>query len=81
MKKGERVRWYLFASANEDDVHTVHWHGQTAVVMPTRTDAVPLTPMSMWCVVHGHPVPGRHFVPIKLPLQAKRAVLRARQPA
>ena len=47
MKKGERVRWYLFASANEDDVHTVHWHGQTAVVMHMRTDAVPLTPMSM----------------------------------
>ncbi len=31
MKKGERVRWYLFANSNEDDVHTPHWHGQTVL--------------------------------------------------
>ena len=31
MKKGERVRWYLFANGNEDDVHTPHWHGQTVI--------------------------------------------------
>ena len=47
MKKGERVRWYLLASANEDDVHTVHWHGQTVQSQHMRTDAVPLSPMGM----------------------------------
>jgi manganese oxidase len=47
MKKGERVRWYLFANSNEDDVHTPHWHGQTVVVNDMRTDTVHLEPMMM----------------------------------
>jgi FtsP/CotA-like multicopper oxidase with cupredoxin domain len=47
MKVGERVRWYIFANDNEEDVHTVHWHGQTAVSMHMRTDTVHLGPMSM----------------------------------
>jgi FtsP/CotA-like multicopper oxidase with cupredoxin domain len=47
MKKGERVRWYLFANGNEDDVHTPHWHGQTAMVEHMRTDMVHLEPMMM----------------------------------
>jgi FtsP/CotA-like multicopper oxidase with cupredoxin domain len=47
MKKGERVRWYLFANSNEDDVHTPHWHGQTVVFNNTRTDMVHLEPMMM----------------------------------
>ncbi len=47
MKKGQRVRWYLMSSSNEDDVHSAHWHGQTALVHGMRTDLVPLLPMSM----------------------------------
>jgi FtsP/CotA-like multicopper oxidase with cupredoxin domain len=47
MKKGERVRWYLFANGNEDDVHTPHWHGQTVVFNNMRTDMVHLEPMMM----------------------------------
>lgn len=47
MKRGERVRWYLFATSNELDVHTPHWHGQTAVFNHMRTDTIALTPMSM----------------------------------
>lgn len=48
MKEGERVRWYLFTNPNELnawDIHTPHWHGQTAVVAHMRTDMVMLTPM------------------------------------
>jgi len=47
MKKGERVRWYLMANTNEEDVHAAHWHGQTAVVNNMRSDTVPLLPMAM----------------------------------
>jgi manganese oxidase len=47
MKKGERVRWYLLATGNEEDVHTPHWHGQTVVANHMRMDTVPLTPMGM----------------------------------
>lgn len=47
MRKGERVRWYLFANGNEDDVHTPHWHGQTILIDHMRTDIVHLGPMTM----------------------------------
>lgn len=47
MKRGERVRWYLFASSNDDDVHTPHWHGETVLWNGMRTDTVELTPMGM----------------------------------
>jgi manganese oxidase len=47
MKKGERVRWYLFSNGNEDDVHTPHWHGQTVTFMHMRMDMVNLLPMTM----------------------------------
>ena len=47
MKKGDRVRWYLFANGNEDDVHTPHWHGQTVIFNMMRTDMVHLEPMMM----------------------------------
>lgn len=47
MRKGERVRWYLFANGNEDDVHTPHWHGQTVTFNTMRTDMVHLEPMMM----------------------------------
>ena len=47
MKRGEHVRWYLLSNSNEDDVHTVHWHGQTVIFHHMRTDTVPLGPMDM----------------------------------
>ena len=47
MKKGERVRWYLMSNSNEDDVHTVHWHGQTVLFNHMRTDTLSLGPMGM----------------------------------
>lgn len=47
MKKGERVRWYLFSNSNEDDVHTPHWHGQTVISRMMRMDMVSLDPMTM----------------------------------
>jgi FtsP/CotA-like multicopper oxidase with cupredoxin domain len=50
MKKGERVRWYLMANSNEDDVHAPHWHGQTVLFNSMRTDTLSLGPMSMMVV-------------------------------
>ena len=47
MKKGERVRWYLLANTNEDDVHAPHWHGQTILSNSMRTDTLSLGPMMM----------------------------------
>lgn len=49
MRKGERVRWYVFANPNELDswdIHTPHWHGQTATVGHMRTDMIMLNPMT-----------------------------------
>jgi FtsP/CotA-like multicopper oxidase with cupredoxin domain len=48
MRQGEHVRWYLFANPNEEevwDVHTAHWHGETAIAGHMRTDMIMLTPM------------------------------------
>jgi len=42
MKVGERVRWYVAALGNAEDVHTVHWHGQTLVEVGQRVDVSPL---------------------------------------
>lgn len=47
MKTGERVRWYLLANSNEDDIHTPHWHGQTVLINNMRTDIASLEPMTM----------------------------------
>ena len=47
MKKGERVRWYMMANSNEDDIHAPHWHGQTVVFNGMRTDTVAMSPMAM----------------------------------
>jgi manganese oxidase len=47
MKKGERVRWYMLANSNEDDVHAPHWHGQTVLANAMRTDTLSLGPMMM----------------------------------
>jgi FtsP/CotA-like multicopper oxidase with cupredoxin domain len=45
-KKGERVRWYLFATTNFE-VHAPHWHGNTVVARHMRTDVTTLLPMDM----------------------------------
>jgi hephaestin len=47
MKRGERVRWYLMANPNEDDVHSPHWHGATVISNMMRTDTLNLGPMGM----------------------------------
>jgi FtsP/CotA-like multicopper oxidase with cupredoxin domain len=46
MKKGERVKWYLFATTNFE-VHAPHWHGNTVVARHMRTDVTSLLPMDM----------------------------------
>jgi hephaestin len=46
MRKGERVRWYLFATTNFE-IHAPHWHGNTVVARHMRTDVTSLLPMDM----------------------------------
>lgn len=45
--RGQRVRWYLLGMGSEVDLHTPHWHGNTAVANGMRTDLVELLPASM----------------------------------
>jgi FtsP/CotA-like multicopper oxidase with cupredoxin domain len=48
MRVGDRVRWYVMASAgNDGDFHTPHWHGQTLLSMGMRTDTLQLLPAGM----------------------------------
>lgn len=47
MRTGERVRWYLMGMGSEVDLHTPHWHGNTATALGMRTDVVNLLPASM----------------------------------
>lgn len=44
MKVGEKVRWYVMALGTEVDLHTPHWHGNTALVGGHRKDVVELLP-------------------------------------
>jgi len=44
MKVGEHVRWYLLGLGNEADLHTPHWHGNTAIAGGHRVDTVSLLP-------------------------------------
>lgn len=44
---GKRVRWHVAALGNEQDNHTVHWHGQTVLAHGRRTDVVEVLPASM----------------------------------
>jgi len=46
VKRGERVRWYLFALTGFE-MHAPHWHGQTAIENGMRTDVAPLIAMEM----------------------------------
>ena len=47
MRKGEHVRWYVFAGTNDFDAHTPHWHGNTVLVNQMRTDVTFIAPMQM----------------------------------
>jgi len=47
---GKRVRWHVAALGNEQDNHTVHWHGQTVLAHGRRTDVVEVLPASMTSV-------------------------------
>lgn len=47
VKRGERVRWYVFASTNDFDFHTPHWHGNVVLVNGMRMDVTALEPMEM----------------------------------
>lgn len=44
MKAGEHVRWYEVALGGEEDLHTVHWHGNTLLGDGHRIDVVNLLP-------------------------------------
>jgi manganese oxidase len=47
VKKGERVRWYLFASTNDFDAHAPHWHGNTVLIRGMRSDVADVEAMQM----------------------------------
>jgi FtsP/CotA-like multicopper oxidase with cupredoxin domain len=44
---GKRVRWHVAALGNEQDNHTIHWHGQTVLDHGRRTDVIEVFPASM----------------------------------
>lgn len=44
---GKRVRWHIAALGNEQDNHTIHWHGQTVLNHGRRTDVIEVFPASM----------------------------------
>jgi FtsP/CotA-like multicopper oxidase with cupredoxin domain len=46
VKRGQRVRWYVFALTGFE-MHAPHWHGQTAIENGMRTDVAPLVTMEM----------------------------------
>jgi manganese oxidase len=46
-KRGEKVRWYVFAAGTETGLHTPHWHGNTVLSQGMRMDMLDLLPMTM----------------------------------
>jgi hypothetical protein len=46
IKHGAKVRWYMLGMGNEKDLHTPHWHGETASDGQRRLDVVELMPGS-----------------------------------
>ncbi len=46
MRRGERVRWYLFATTSFE-VHAPHWHGNTVIANHMRTDVTNINTMQM----------------------------------
>lgn len=59
MRRGERVRWYLMGMGTEVDLHTPHWHGNTAIAGGMRTDVVNLLPASMMVADMEPDAPGK----------------------
>ena len=47
MKQGEKVRWYLFSTGTEVDLHTPHWHGATLLSRGHRVDVTDIFPASV----------------------------------
>lgn len=47
MKQGEKVRWYLFSTGTEVDLHTPHWHGETLLSKGHRVDVTDIFPASV----------------------------------
>ena len=47
LKKGQRVRWYVFGSTNDFDFHAPHWHGNTVLLNGMRTDVLQISMMQM----------------------------------
>ncbi|HKW44411.1 MAG TPA: multicopper oxidase domain-containing protein [Candidatus Eremiobacteraceae bacterium] len=47
MRKGQKVRWYLFSSMDDDDFHAPTWHGQTVVYAGQRASTLMLGFMDM----------------------------------
>jgi FtsP/CotA-like multicopper oxidase with cupredoxin domain len=47
MKKGERVRWYVFATMSDFDFHSPDWHGETVLMNGRRVGVLQLGPMDM----------------------------------
>jgi FtsP/CotA-like multicopper oxidase with cupredoxin domain len=47
MRRGERVRWYVFGIGGGGDMHTPHWHGNTVLTGGRRTDVLELLPATM----------------------------------
>ena len=47
LKKGQRVRWYVFSGTNDFDAHSPHWHGNTVTINRMRMDVTSLLPMEM----------------------------------
>lgn len=47
LRKGERVRWYVMSMGSEVDLHTPHWHGNSAVIGGMRSDVASLLPAEM----------------------------------
>lgn len=47
MKQGDKVRWYLFSTGTEVDIHTPHWHGATLLSRGHRVDVTDIFPASV----------------------------------
>jgi FtsP/CotA-like multicopper oxidase with cupredoxin domain len=58
MQNGERVRWYLLAMGDEQDLHTAHWHGKAVDAYGRHTDVIELLPASMVTVTMSADNPG-----------------------
>lgn len=58
MNRGERVRWYVIGLGNENDIHTVHWHGNTALRRGSRLDTVDVLPATTQVVDMRPDAPG-----------------------